>query len=459
MQRRATERIMLERVDGVHLKGRRWELILRLSSWLPALAVLGLIICFSVNVPFWDQWDLVPIIERFRASTLTFGDLFRQHNEHRIPVPLTLQLGLAALSGWDTRWELFASLLIGMCSFVVLRGVLSRTSDILSASERALVGVATSFLVFSAAQWENWLWGWQLSWFLGVFFSLSAVASFTQRSRTALGFAIVGGVLAQFSLGAGAVIWPIGVVMLATLKRWKECSVWTVAGAIAVGVYLIDYSTSPAPTDAGAMQTLSAKTTYALAYLGRPLTVKDGEVAIVASIAVGVLLFIVFVASSWSIWREPMSMRLIASPWIAIGLFAIGSAALTSEARVSLGVHQALSSRYTTVAVLLSIANVVLTWLAVRGRERRLQSRALRAILYAFTAFIMVANTASSLRGVKKMSARQSRLIAGKACLESSTLVDTNCTNSLYHTASIIPARVQYLRSISWGGFDSMKQR
>ena len=51
---------------------------------LPAMALLADIHRFAVNVPFMDDWQFVPLLERARNGTLTFQELWAPHDEHRL---------------------------------------------------------------------------------------------------------------------------------------------------------------------------------------------------------------------------------------------------------------------------------------------------------------------------------------------------------------------------------------
>ncbi len=52
-----------------------------------ALIPLGFVIYYAakymVDVPFWDQWKLVPLLEKSYEGTLSLKDLWSQHNLHR----------------------------------------------------------------------------------------------------------------------------------------------------------------------------------------------------------------------------------------------------------------------------------------------------------------------------------------------------------------------------------------
>src|SRR4051794_2788618 len=49
----------------------------------------------AVDVPSWDQWELVGLLVKSSHGELRFADLHAQHNEHRVLFPRLLMLGLA----------------------------------------------------------------------------------------------------------------------------------------------------------------------------------------------------------------------------------------------------------------------------------------------------------------------------------------------------------------------------
>src|SRR5262249_53999768 len=71
-----------------------------------ALAYVG---AFCSRVPFWDDWTLVPAVTGHRAISPSW--LWEQHNEHRVPLPKLLLVGLYRLTGYDFRAGVFLNVL------------------------------------------------------------------------------------------------------------------------------------------------------------------------------------------------------------------------------------------------------------------------------------------------------------------------------------------------------------
>src|SRR6266550_858693 len=89
---------------------------------LPACLIVLLIWEYSVDVPQWDQWELVGLFQKFAQRTLSLSDLFAQQNEYRQFFPNILFVGLGWLTRWDVRYEmLFSFLLACLISFDVYK--------------------------------------------------------------------------------------------------------------------------------------------------------------------------------------------------------------------------------------------------------------------------------------------------------------------------------------------------
>src|SRR3954463_3672258 len=94
-------------------RARNFQRAAFIALWaLPILAALYVVWKQTVAMPFWDEWNTpgAQLASWFRG-TLTFADLFSQHNESRNLVPRLIYLPLFAVAGWDVR--LILPLVIG----------------------------------------------------------------------------------------------------------------------------------------------------------------------------------------------------------------------------------------------------------------------------------------------------------------------------------------------------------
>ena len=81
--------------------------VLLIGTWLP--------VADDLDVPHWDQWEMVPLLDAATAGTLSAADLFRQDGETRPLVPRVVLVALALATGWDTRAEVLLNLAVGAC--------------------------------------------------------------------------------------------------------------------------------------------------------------------------------------------------------------------------------------------------------------------------------------------------------------------------------------------------------
>jgi hypothetical protein len=130
---------------------------------LPPFFIFLLLTNFVVDVPYWDQWDLIQFLPNLFTNNVTIDDLLHQHNEHRILFPRVAYFALIKLGGWSINKEIFVSFAFASLSLFTLWRIIRLT---VKSKFAPWLIVVYSFLVFSLVQQENWLWGWQLQWFI-----------------------------------------------------------------------------------------------------------------------------------------------------------------------------------------------------------------------------------------------------------------------------------------------------
>src|SRR5262249_20409083 len=83
-------------------------------------AALTYIAWYGSDVPYWDEWILVPALTGRQPLTLEF--LWAQHNEHRIPLPKLLLVTFARLSHHNFRTGMVANVIIlGLTAAAMIR--------------------------------------------------------------------------------------------------------------------------------------------------------------------------------------------------------------------------------------------------------------------------------------------------------------------------------------------------
>jgi len=307
-----------------------------LIGLVPGLVLGAFVATWWVDVPYLDQWELVPLLAAWEGGTLRWADIWAQHNEHRLVFPKLLMLATAALTDWDVRYEMAASLLLAFVCYGLVALFLHR------ARAPRYTPVLAGLLVFSPSQWGNWFLGWQVQIFLMLVSLLIVLALLPRPGGPGFAGAIAAAVVASFSFGSGLLVWPAGLLAIAWARpprRATRLALWTLAGGGTVAAYLwgyarVGYHPEPAPLAA----TLG-RAGYALAYLGSPLSQQVWLAMPLGGAALAAL--------TYATLRLDRNRH---AALLALGWFGVGAALLTAWVRAGYGLEQALSSRYVTLA-------------------------------------------------------------------------------------------------------------
>jgi hypothetical protein len=316
---------------------------------LPAVMVLLFVRAEAVNVPYWDEWESVTDILAAIQRRLTIGDLWRQHNEHRIFFPRVVMLGLYAVSRMDSRVLMYANVVL---LWVTVGLILADHLRSLGNNAMASVSfVPAAWILFSLRQWENLLWGWQIQIFMCTALLVLALHSLSRADRPVwLVIAITAGVACCYSFSAGMLVWPAGLFHLfvsdrQSLRR-RAAILWCAAGTAALVVYFIGYRRPEYhPSTLSFLRQPFDALGYFLASVGGSLAIDLGG-AITAGVllSAGVVTTAVWVRRRGLLPRASMAMSLIVFSALASALLMIG--------RAGFGPAQALDSKYTTLTSL-----------------------------------------------------------------------------------------------------------
>ncbi|NES03447.1 MAG: hypothetical protein F6K22_11695 [Okeania sp. SIO2F4] len=207
---------------------------------LPAVVIGILIITYSVNIPYWDQWNLMPhLFIKISQNSLSWQDLIAQHNESRKLFPRLIFLGLAYLTNWDVRYEMLAIFLLAcLVSLNIYR--LNRLTVKFKIFPTLLIAFLANILIFSAIQYDNWFWGIQLVVFMPIACITTAISVVYSRLNLRYKFLIcmMLCIISTFSYSNGMIAWVI-ILPVLTLVAAKSRSdllkqKWLFLGWIAV---------------------------------------------------------------------------------------------------------------------------------------------------------------------------------------------------------------------------------
>ena len=131
---------------------------------LPALALLACIRAFAVNIPFMDDWQFVPLLEKAKNGTLTFEELSAPHDEHRLLIPRIIIIASMFATGGDYRAQSYITFavvaILSACLLWLMMRLNGKRDSVLWA------WVLANIALFSPIQFHNWLWPMQFAYFL-----------------------------------------------------------------------------------------------------------------------------------------------------------------------------------------------------------------------------------------------------------------------------------------------------
>lgn len=270
------------------------------SVWLlMALVCLACLAQYGRNVPQTEDWTLVPALTGNEPHVLQ--GLWAQNNEHRVPFPKAVLLGLLRLTHGDFR--------VGMALNVLL---LVATAAVLVHLARAVRGGVTRYAdaffpigLLHLGNWDNLFWGWQATQViptvlvLAMLYLLVRMPGFPTAGGAVAGATIL--VLLPLSGANGLFFAPFFACWAAYcgMRRWRsddpaDAPRWTAglliaAAAVALsssGLYFVGYERpSWVPPNPGLQPTILAAAQFVAVGFG-PIARASWALSIGAALAV-----------------------------------------------------------------------------------------------------------------------------------------------------------------------------
>jgi hypothetical protein len=347
----------------------------------------------TATVPYWDEWDTVPIVQHFQQGALTWQELWSVHaSAHRIPLPRLLDLTLIELTHWNRQIEMSFDLAVACAALSLLIASMVRT--VKTSMARFLLVAPLSLLMLSFAQFENWFTPFQIAFIATV---LGAACCVWGLHGQPVGWrrfcvALVGATAAVASSLPGVLLWLAFLPSVLKLER-RKVAIWCACGLAQWIVYFIGFQHSPITVNV--FQDLI----FALVYLGAPVGFPYPFMDAIAGFwSVGLFVAVIVVQ-----WRRYRTLRHL-DVWICLAIFVVACEQVTALSRT---ISYSLSSRYLAFSGLWWVALFVMSavtledissvWKGIprlAGRQRRgfVFSRAFMAILMLVILGLVFAN-------------------------------------------------------------------
>lgn len=434
------------------LSGLQWLAFVLITA--PAIYLTWFVYTYTVNVPFWDQWEIVPIIQNINDGNLNWNDFWKQHNEHRLLLPRIIMITSAYLTNWNLKTETLISIMLAVMSFGLLIKTVQLTYKKPFTWQVYGLLVLCSLIWFSPVQFENWLWGWQIQWYLNVLAVMGVIYSIALllRNKDSNGALIAGvgsAAVAQYSLGNGVLLWPILLLSLWFIGiEKKKLAIAAAAGVVSTLAYYIGYHNPDGPSKTLALKEPLDFIKYYFAYLGRPLTYRPK-----LSFLLGVAMTITYAVAALYLLIKRRKQFNASLPWFALGLYVFMSAGITSLSRLGFGVVTSMTSRYSTISSLLVVSLILLLYM-----NREIVKKVFRikqyfgyliAAAYVTVAVLVAFNFSWGIDKAQKQSAYLTDI---RTCTHRNEPEEI-CYLSAYPSVKIVKPRLEYLKSIKWGGY------
>jgi hypothetical protein len=380
------QRPHLHRISALIFRPEIGRAMLALVGLLPAMALLADIHRFAVNVPFMDDWQFVPLLERARNGTLTFRELWAPHDEHRLLLPRLIIIASMFATHGDYRVQCFITFavvaIISACLLWLMVRLNGYKSSVLCTW--ALANIA----LFSPIQFHNWLWPMQFAYFLPYTFLALCFCTLYARIPAFPKFvlAAVFALAGNFSFVQGNLIWlaALPVILFAPDILRKGCSQefchgvgcsWGAGGdtlfpgtRTQLGASDYAYGHDGVPPTMSTLHQFEERPGYTLAHMGRfALAMLGNSVArgfpvsdnLVFSRICGAIVLILALIGVAAAWRRG-SVPARALPWVCLLLFTFVTAAFVCVGRVWRGDPQPLTPRYATFGTFCIVSLIVL---------------------------------------------------------------------------------------------------
>ncbi len=363
------------------------------AAWVVAVAWAFLLAAAATfvarhgrDLPYLDDWDLVPVLAGEQPADGAW--LWSQLNEHRVPLPRLLLLGLYRATGNDFR--------AGMAFNVGALGLLAALLPIgLRKSRGGRSTYSDAFfpiLLLGPAQVENLLWSWQAVLVLTALLAGLWLATVAGPGDRPNGRSLIAGGLLLVALslcGAGGLVFvPPGALWLILAAtplgggRWRPLPILLALAALGlVGAYFVGYrrpdhfAASPGPW--ASLVATSQFSAGAFGPAARSLWPISG-IVVVGLLATAVIAVLVA-------WKAKPEERLRALGLLAFLAGAAGLAIGVGWGRAGSGPSAGFEGRYATLAAP-ALCGAYVAW-------DRLGPRGARGLLPAILCGLAIATT------------------------------------------------------------------
>ncbi len=439
---RASRTVLNELISRLNrLQRKPWlrTLVAVLPPLVPFFAAVALVKAFAVNTPFNDDWTFLEDWVKWTEGRLSVGDLCTAHMEHRVTVPRVIALIAHWIGGEDLRWQ-------NVCTLLLIAGTGWNLSRLLKDTSGRTIGdswlplTLISMALFSAIQWQGLLWPILFEAYIPIFaFSVTLRLWLSAlKPWPALALSALAAMTGMWSFGNGIVAWALVPPLIWACRggetrslRWQLTGAWVCLGALAAWLYSLNFvNAAPAEFSYGQghevtaghsivefLKKLPEAPRFVSALLGSHLSRGLHLDNLQLAEFMGWVSLVIYFCAVLELWRcrTDESVRRALVPWLMLGAFSIGSALLIAAGRLWLtrSGSLAITGRYISHAIPLSLALIALVWIIGRRWLTRVQALP-RAGMWA-AGFLAALLTTQWIYGARMMALWEQSRLEGKA--------------------------------------------
>ncbi len=420
-----------------------------------ALVYVGV---FHYRAPYFDEWDLVPLLRATDAGELTLGRLFELHGGHWHAASYALLAPLARMTQWSHLAESMASLVFvaGACA-LALRLAANFAALAAAGARFTPYAAVTAFLVFSLDQASNLLWGFQLSVFQSQFGVLLALAALTERRLGALHLtaALLGVGLGAASYATAFVMAPLGLALVlvhggaSVGRRALFALLWAaLTGAICLAFVFAQhgepYGGGFDASDLARPDFAAFLALFQLNYLGAAMTRFASDLVIPVALAglVGVGACAAVLLRGGAHWRA------LTIP-LALCACGVGAGVLCAFGRYDFGPDQGGNARYISFATTFWLGAGLLALAALP----RLRGKPARNALIAVFALLVLLKVGNSVQSAVKHAGISCEVAAVAERMRADPAAAAEAARTIALDRQDVAAQIAFMREKRWSAF------
>lgn len=432
--------------------------ILWIGAIIPIILYLYLISKFAITTIFWDEWEIVPLLESYYKNEDWFSLLLLPHNLHIAFFPYLIILGTSIATSFDTFAEIIVAWLFLVLALIFYWLLIKQTVP----DSKWLI-IPISWVLFSFSQYENILWGLSgVAWNFIVLLVIASIYFLNKVEHSSISFSVfvILCVTASFSMIAGISLWALGFFKIRKMSWFKNLIFLSaMVGTISL-FFLLQGNGNLTFFEIGTKQyDLVKMLNYVLIFFGSGSKISaDVNILVPFTTIVGSILLSVVTLVGVAYFRVKTNQvfKTNLNPWFHLIIFSILTAIITAIGRIDFGIQQALASRYTPASNLFLVGLIVAIIIMLNYMSKNEKSKfrlAAKPLLIIFLVGMILTISAHYISGYVGGGMFYDKIMSKSNCLLNYDSASNDCLQVLYPDVPLLKERARVLEELCLGPF------